>query len=638
MKLTAVVILCTLLITNLLLAQSKGDYKLNGAVVDSATGKGLPGANIAIISRKNNQILTGATADEKGYFTVEKIPDKNIRAKFSMMGYQAKLIDSISVENTSHIGIIKLRASAIAMPEVVVKSIKPMIEFEIDKQVINMDQVPGSSGSVTDALKNTGIVNVDPQTNAITVRGQGVKLEMDGHPLEMPANMLAQMPASMIDQVEVILSPGAKESAEGGAYILNLISKKKTQNNFNGSISVNSSTNDMHYGGLNFNYKEDKVNVFATLFGGYYQFSSLSSTEKLNYNSPDFHDIVSSTENKMNGYSGYLKLGFDYFLDKYNSFTFFGTLNRFKYDEAGDNLSAVANQLFAEQYNYSNNNKGLFQWNNYSLYGYYQRKFEEKGEEFTLDAYATNIGMPSNSELNTSYSYRINYPQLHNSYTDQKANTVILKANYILPSGIGKFETGYNFTYRNRTENYSAVDYSYLSNNWQDSMSLSNLFKYRESIHAAYLTYSNKYGKFSVKAGVRVEDLTTHGNQVTTNENFSENYLNFFPDLNLSYKLNDLFQLTFNTFRRVRYPQMYYVNPFKQYNGPNSYTGGNPEIKPYFINSYAISLSQYINVYYVYSTDLFENVMANVQDSITYSSPINLSSNKTYGFECIAKS
>ena len=267
------------------------------------------------------------------------------------------------------------------------------------------------------------------------------------------------------------------------------------------------------------------------------------------------------------------------------------------------------------------------------MYGYYQRKFEEKGEEFTLDAYATNIGMPSNSELNTSYSYRINYPQLHNSYTDQKANTVILKANYILPSGIGKFETGYNFTYRNRTENYSAVDYSYLSNNWQDSMSLSNLFKYRESIHAAYLTYSNKYGKFSVKAGVRVEDLTTHGNQVTTNENFSENYLNFFPDLNLSYKLNDLFQLTFNTFRRVRYPQMYYVNPFKQYNGPNSYTGGNPEIKPYFINSYAISLSQYINVYYVYSTNLFDYVTANVQDSITYSSPINLSSNKTYGFE-----
>ena len=58
MKLTAVVILCTLLITNLLLAQSKGDYKLNGAVVDSATGKGLPGANIAIISRKNNQMCS----------------------------------------------------------------------------------------------------------------------------------------------------------------------------------------------------------------------------------------------------------------------------------------------------------------------------------------------------------------------------------------------------------------------------------------------------------------------------------------------------------------------------------------------------------------------------------------------------
>ena len=53
-----------------------------------------------------------------------------------------------------------------------------------------------------------------------------MKLQMDGHDYAMPGEMLAQLPASMIDQVEVILAPGAKESAEGGTYILNLITKK----------------------------------------------------------------------------------------------------------------------------------------------------------------------------------------------------------------------------------------------------------------------------------------------------------------------------------------------------------------------------------------------------------------------------
>ena len=49
---------------------------------------------------------------------------------------------------------------------------KPMVEFYVDKQVINMDQVPGSqSGSVSDALRNTGIVEVDPASSKISIRG-----------------------------------------------------------------------------------------------------------------------------------------------------------------------------------------------------------------------------------------------------------------------------------------------------------------------------------------------------------------------------------------------------------------------------------------------------------------------------------
>lgn len=633
MKLKFAVVFFLILLAELVPAQSSETYKLNGAVVDSASGKGLPGANIVILSRKDNHIITGSTADERGFFTVENIPVKHVRAKFSMMGYQTKLIDSVSLENTSHVGVVRLRPGAVDLPEVVVKAIKPMIEFKIDKQVINMDQVPGSSGSLTDALKNTGIVDVDPQSNAISVRGQAVKIEMDGHPFEMPPDMLAQLPASMVDQVEVILSPGAKESAEGGAYILNIITKKKKQNNFNGSISLNSSTNNRNYGGINFNYKANKLNWFTTFFGYYGSNGYVNSTEKQNYNSPNYHDVRSSADGKMHGYNGYFKFGLDYDLDDKNGFTFYGTLTKFKYTSDGSNLNTVDNYLGVRQYNYIANNNSDFGWNNYSLYAYYKRKFDKKDEELTVDGYMTNIATPSNVELNTSYSYMNNIPQLHNAYTDQRANTIIVKTNYILPSDIGKFETGYNFTYRNRKENYSTVDYSYNFNNWQDSLNLSNYFKYSENIHALYLTYSKGFGKWSLKTGVRMENLSTQGDQITTGESFSEDYLNFFPNFNLSYKLSDLFNLTLNMFRRVRYPQMYYVNPFKRYNGPNNYTAGNPRIKPYFINSYAISLSQYINAYYVFSTGLFDYVMSNVQDSISYNSPVNLSSNKTYGFE-----
>jgi len=608
-------------------------YKFSGGVIDSATGLGLQGTNVTVVSRRDGRTLTQTTCNEKGYFTADNISESTVRAKFSMLGYQTKVVDSIPLEKTFRLGIIKLRSTLILLPEAVVSTVKPMIEFQVDRQVINMDQVPGSSGSLTDALKNTGSVDVDPQTNAITVRGQRVKIQMDGHPFEMPNDMLAQLPASMVEQVEVILSPSAKESAEEGAYILNIISKKGNPDSYSGSISINSSTNSRTFGGLNLNYKTGKFNFFGVFYGGFADMTNTSSSEKFNYNSNGLYHLTSAGENKFNGYMGYYKFGLDYTLDDNNSFTFYSTIPRYKFSSGGTSSSVTENSLLVPQYDYSNKNNSDYRSNAYSLYGFYKKKFDNKGHEITFDSYFTDMSNPSASEVTTVYSYNSGFPQQHKSETAEKAKTFIGKIEYTLPSAIGKFETGYNVTLRTRENNYHSYDFSYGTNAWQDSLGLSNLFSYKESIHAVYFTYSKEFGLVGLKTGVRIENLTASGEQKTTGDNFSGSYLNFFPNINLSYKFNDLFQLTFNAFRRVRYPQMYYVNPFKTYNGPNNYTAGNPAIKPSFIHSYAVTLSQYVNVYYVYTTGLFDYVMANVNDSVTFNSPVNLSSNKTYGVE-----
>ncbi len=630
-KITLVISL--LVFSSIIFPQNQNSYKLSGGVVDSATGLGLQGANVVVVSRKDGKTLSQTTCDAKGYFTATEITESNVRAKFSMLGYQTKVIDSIPLEKTYRLGVIKLRSTLILMPEAVVSTVKPMIEFQVDRQVINMDQVPGGSGSLTDALKNTGSVDVDPQTNAITVRGQAVKIQMDGHPFEMPNDMLTQLPASMVDQVEVILAPSAKESAEGGAYILNIISKKGNPDSYNGSLNANASTNSRTYGGLNVNYKTGKFNLFGAFFGGFGDMINNSTAEKYNYNSNNLYHLNTDSKNHFKGFMGYYKFGFDYTMDEENSFTFYSTISSFKFTIGGTSNSTAENNLMVPQYTYGNNSTAVYRSNNYSLYGFYKKKFDAKGHELTFDAYFTDIANPSNSDMTNAFSYNPNYPQLHKSVTDETAKTFISKVEYVIPSSIGKFETGYHLTTRTRENDYKSSDFLYSMNNWNDSLGLSNLFSYREYIHAVYATYSNNFGDVGLKTGLRVENLITNGEQKTTGDNFSGNYLNFFPNINLSYKFNDMFQLTFNAFRRVRYPQMYYVNPFRTYNGPNNYTAGNPAIKPSFINSYAVALSQYVNVYYVYTTGLFDYVMANVNDSITFNSPVNLSSNKTYGVE-----
>ncbi|MDP4191777.1 MAG: outer membrane beta-barrel family protein, partial [Bacteroidota bacterium] len=613
--------------------KSNESFSLSGVIMDELNGKALVGATILALSAENDKTLSGTITDKKGNFIIDKIPQKYVRLRMSMVGYQSVLIDSIDLGHNSQLGLIKLKQTAFVMPEIVIKSLKPMIEFHADRQILNIDRLPGNSGSVTEALRSSGIVEVDPQSNKITVRGQSVKLQMDGHQYEASNDLLSQMPASLLDQVEVILSPGAKESAEGGTYILNLVSKKNKFDNYSGSVSISTSPNANNYGGLNLNYRVGKLNLFGQAWYSYYEFHAKGQSERFNYLSHSMFYTGGSIEGSNYSSTGNVKLGFDYDFNDKTSMTFYTSFNTSKVQTSYCNNTIINNEGNIFQYGYENKNDNIYKFNTLSLYGFLKKKFEAKGHELTFDAYFTSFRNPVDSKMNIDYTNRLSMPQMKNSYLDVNAKTLILKSDYSLPLGKNKLEMGYNFTFRDRMNDYNVNDYSYIYFLWRDSLNLSNSFKYKESIHALYVTYAHKLGGFDIKGGLRMEDLITCGDQLTSSEKFSGNFLNLFPNLNLSYKFNDNIQLGFTSFRRVTYPVISCVNPFKQYKGPNSYFAGNPKLKPSYIYSYAFNLSQYINVYYVYSTGLFTYAAAVENDSTIVDSYINLDNNKTYGID-----
>lgn len=632
MKINLVIVISTLLACNLLYAQQTTDsFELIGATADIITNKPLSGVSVIVISKFTGKELRGTATDDKGNFTLDKIPEKTVKVKFSMVGYQTQVIDSVDLDKSSRLGLVLLSAAIIEMPEVVVKSIKPMIEFHADKQVINMDRLPGNSGSVTDALKNSGIVEVEPSTNKITVRGQGLKLQMDGHEYNMPAEMLAQLPAAMIDQIEVILSPGAKESAEGGTYILNLITKKDSFSNYSGMFTISPSSNKNIYGGMYLNYKADNWNIFGQAFGSYYNYKSKNESERYVYTSPTMYYQKSIGEGNNNYTSGYFKFGFDYDFDEKNTATFYVNYNGYKSNsESGsDFMVNDRNNVFQYSYNRFNNYGGTN--NSLSFYGFYKKKFTARGHELIFNTLYTLFSNPSNTKMNNNYSNKAGRPEMQNSNTDVNNKTLIFKADYALPLDLNKLEAGYSFIFRTRNNDYNVLNFSYQTGIWEDSLNLSNLFKYNESIHALYASYAHKLGELDIKFGLRTENLSTRGDQITQKITFSENFLSFFPNLNISYKLSDLFQLGFNAFRRVTYPQVYYINPFRQYIGPNTFFAGNPKLEPTYVNSFAVNLSQYINVFYNYTTGSFTSAMTTENDSTIISSYLNLNSEKSYG-------
>ncbi len=609
------------------------NYKLNGTVLDLITSKPLANVSVIISSRLSSKILNGTNTDEKGRFEFTNLTEANVRVKFSLVGYISQVIDSVSLGSTSRLGLIKLEPTTIEMKEVVIKSLKPMIEEHADRQVLNVDRMPGNSGTVTEVLKNSGLVDVDPSTNAITIRGEGVKIKMDGHESSMSGEMLNQMPATMLDQVEVILAPGAKESAEGGTYIINLITKKSQFDNFSGSLYLSSTTTKTNYAGIDINYKVDKLNVFMETYGYYYESKNESESERYVYNSPLMYYQNSKGGSSNYGMYGYAKFGFDYDFDAKNSLTVYATYNGSRYNYSMNNDNFVYNSGNLLQYGFNRTTTNESPNNDLTFYGFYKKQFEKRGNELTFDFMYTGITGTTLSDMDVAYSYIPSKPQIEKSDRKLDASTIVFKTDYSLPFNTDRLETGYSFTRRNRKNDYIVNDFSYLTNTWRDSLKLSNIFEYTENIHALYLTYAYKLDKFDIKFGLRGENLNTEGNQFTQQSNFRENYLSYFPNLNVSYKLSDLLQIGFNTFRRVTYPQMYYLNPFRQYNGPNTFFEGNSKLEPTYSNSYALNLSRYINLYYTKSTGIITNASGIENDSIMVSSYINLNKNESYGFD-----
>lgn len=628
--------LSLLLFSNYCAQSSAGRFSLSGSVIDSVNSSPIPGVNVIVYSSSTGKQIAGAACNDKGIFSVKSIPENKVKVSFSVVGYRLKSIDTAFTQKSTAIALapVKLSSTLITVTGVEVKAQRPMIEYFIDKQVVNMEKVPGNSGSVTDALKNTGAIDVEPGTNKISMRGRsGLIIQIDGKPMPGAETLLSQMPASSVDKIEIISSPGAKEDAEGDAGILNIITKKSERNNYNGSVSLSASTQKMTYGTLIFNYRKDKFNIFSSISGGLGRQRFESEGYKINYNSISNHIQNSAGKSEFSGRMGNLKLGLDYDMDDLNSFSVSGTFFTLKYDQSDNTSSHIFKNDNALNYTYRLANEGNNLNSNYNFTAYYRKKFNKEGHEITADAYYTRMDSDNDNDRSTGYNY-MSFPELQNSLNNVDNKTLILKTDYVNPSkAFGKIETGYRFTFRDRNNDYQVFNFDQPHSLWNNDTNYSNIFNYKESIHALYLSYSNKILIFDYIAGLRYEGTIAEGDQRTGGKTFSNSYASFFPSFYIAYKLSPRFQVLFNTARRINRPRMEYINPFTRVDGPNSYSRGNPLLDPTYVNLYELKFSPILNLFHTNSNGRPYWITTTENDSVTYNSVINCGRTKTYGLE-----
>ncbi|MES2850283.1 MAG: outer membrane beta-barrel family protein, partial [Bacteroidota bacterium] len=159
------------------------------------------------------------------------------------------------------------------------------------------------------------------------------------------------------------------------------------------------------------------------------------------------------------------------------------------------------------------------------------------------------------------------------------------KVDYVHPlKDKAKFEAGIKTSFvttDNDVKFYTVVD-------GKDVLDInrSNHFIYTENVNAVYANYSNEFKSTGVQAGLRLEHTNSKGDQVTTNQNLNRNYVQLFPSVFLTQKLNDNNELSLSYSRRIDRPTYRQLNPFKLLVDNYTYVLGDPYLKPVLTNSF----------------------------------------------------
>lgn len=581
---------------------------LSGFVTDGQSGEKMQYVNVAVLSSKDSSLVNGVITDAEGKFEIKALSLGTYIVRFSFIGYK-DCFKSVNVKSGStDMGTIALNTSSEMLKSVEVVAERQMMEYKLDKRVINVDKnLVSAGGSASDVLENVPSVSVD-EDGEVSLRGNSnVKVLIDGKPSELMgsdlASVLAQIPASTIENVEVITNPSAKYDPEGMSGIINIKLKEKGNKGLNGSVSLTAGSALEKFlpranGSASVSYSTKKFGFSASIDGRYNERGRRQDNMKLLYgqDSDTLDAWVRSTRDGIEkGWSEGVKLGFDWYINPKNTLTL--SYNGRGYKNPQDsNLIRNTNLMDSMSFRSldqitDGNNSGQF--HTFSLN--YQKKFNNPDQELMIDA---NWNMGRFNRESTQYidyfndAYDTSVFFNKKDVTANNDNRAVVSINYSHPFTKNlRLETGYNLNYSKRNSDY---DY-YLNGYTVKDEATSYTFSSTEYIHALYATVGYTYGRWSGQLGLRGELVTNDAvKEMVSKENtsFKKDYISPFPTLHLSYQISQTQSAQLSYSRRINRPNMFTMMPNVDLSNPEYIRFGNPDIDPEYTNAIEFGYSK----------------------------------------------
>ena len=643
--------------------------RVSGTVIDG-NAKTIESATITLLRAKDSSVAKISVADKIGKYEFDAVPEGRYFVSITAVGHYKGFSETFDITATSSSTLVKtieLVPQPKLIGEVTVTAKKPLVEQKLDRMVVNVEaSVTNVGASAMEVLEKSPGISVDKDGN-ISLKGkQGVKVYIDGRPSYLSgtdlANLLRNMNASQLDQIEIMTNPPAKYDAAGNSGIINIKTKKTKQFGYNGSIS--STWSQGRYPkvseSLNFNYRKNKVNLFTNI--GY---SNRKNSQNLNIQRKFIESGTNEVKSlfdqesriRENGKSLNGKIGIDYSATKkttlgavvsgfYNPGTFNNRSNVFISNPSG----ILQGQTLAR----TNNDR---KWKNFGTNLNFRHEFDSTGKELTMDADYLSYSSTDAQDLVNAYFNTIGMPTFKPDTLlgslPQHIEIYSGKADYTHPLKKGaKIEAGLKTSFV-KTDNNGV--YNNLINNQPilDS-GRSNHFIYKENVNAAYINYSRPLGKkWNGQFGLRIENTHSDGhsagyefyssqNKFTyINKYFKKDYTQLFPTAYLQYTLNEKNSFVLNYGRRINRPDYEDLNPFIHFLDRYTFEQGNPNLQPQFSHNIELShtykgfLTTTLN--YSKTTDIITEVLEqNTEKNETFVKKSNIASQRQYGVSVAA--
>lgn len=586
---------CTALFVFLAITSFGQNGSISGTLKDTRNVM-LQGGTINLRNTLDSTFAKTVSSDESGNFRFQNLPAGKYKLAVSYAGLKRFESGVVTIDDAHlqvKLPVIFLQSGKQEeLKEVTVTSKKPLLEYELDKTVLNVEAMTSAASSNTlEVLERTPGVIVDPNGNVSLNGKSNVLVLIDGRNTYMSAQDLASylksLPGSMIDKIEMMENPSAKYDAAGGA-VVNIRLKKNKSLGLTGNIStgVNQGKKTRSNHSLSINYNKKKLNLFTNIgFNTDESYTDDFNDRKYYTLSGELgsHVLINNRfDYRSHGWNA--RVGLDYNISPK---TVIGLQANWNTRPRNDGQSFLSNSYNGNHILDSSNSgdmRGKFDWENVGLNLNFQHRFNDKGKELSGDV--------------NYIEYDADGTQVFRNY---KSGVPTNNFSYHLPSTITVYNLKADYTHpmKNKFALDAGVKMSLVKNDntsgyfdgWNKQVyENSNHFLFDENINAAYINTRKNWKRLGMQTGLRFENTRLEGeleeSPAYAGTSFIRNFSNLFFSTNLNYKLDSIgnHNLVVRYARRINRPNYQQFNPFLVFRDNYTYSQGNIDLTPSYFN------------------------------------------------------